>query len=511
MFNEFNKFVENSNDKDTNPNNPINQKNQIEKLNKWKEQNSIGKTEIEKTRDVINIVIINSKDRLYTNDQLTFDYKIDIMANSLTSGAISNSSNLARNLKNISSISIDNISLRNMYVDVDELHHLRDTNSAIITSRAPGSGNDSKNLRLQMLSDLPYIVIKIDDIDQTIAGSNKVINSSTGVMLIDDNFPHTNINSGIYSTDSSDNYVEYGNNGRNLIAARDRSHIYLRNSTEWQKVYFPNSRALLGSIGISFFTPQGKQIKLLNDYLTIHSIEQATITAASINSVRLTFSEFFSPEEYMIGDKIKIKDVSVRGNVSFTPALTDNSNKWQVSQTHIVSEANYTSGTGKNKGLIMKLVTDGNGDFNTTTSTILSFGPNISNGDTITLSDPGSSTNTATITIDSISADSNLQKDSFEAYLNREEGHTIINLNNSHTTSGVSSSAQLVNQIDIAYPFSINKTLGTSSISTKFGMGSASRYFLSGGTLINLNLQNLVTLKVTTKKMDDSMLAAKLI
>ena len=80
--------------------------------------------------------------------------------------------------------------------------------------------------------------------------------------------------------------------------------IYLRNSTEWKKVYFPNTRALLGSIGISFFTPQGKQIKLLNDYLTIHSIEQATITAASINSIRLTFSEFFSPEEYMIGDKI---------------------------------------------------------------------------------------------------------------------------------------------------------------------------------------------------------------
>ena len=510
MYNEFNNFIGNKNT-DPNPNNPINQKNQIKKLNIWKEQKESEKNKTEKTREVKNILIINSKDRVYTNDQFTFDYIIDIMANSLTSGSVSNSSNIARNLKNISAISIDNIALRNMYLDLNELHHLRDTNTSIITSYTQGQGYDSKNLRLQMLSDLPYIVLKIDDIDQTIAGSNKVINSSTCVMVIDDNFPNTNINSGIYSTDSSDNYVEYGNNGRNLVAGRDKSHIYLKNTTEWEKIYFPNTKALLGSIGVTFFTPQGKKINLLNDYLTLHAIEQTTISGAAINSIRLTFSEFFSPEEYMIGDKIKIKDVLIRGNVSFTPTLTDNSLTWKGTSTSIVSDSNYTSGSGKNKGLIMKLVTNESGDFDLTNSEILSFDPNLVAGDSVTLIDPGNMINTATVTIDSISHDTNLQNDALTAFLNRDEGHTIINLNNGHSTTGASTAAKFVNQIDIAYPFTIDKTLGTSSISTKFAMSSSDRYFLTSGSLIDLNLQNIVTFKVTTKKKDDSILAANLI
>ena len=97
--------------------------------------------------------------------------------------------------------------------------------------------------------------------------------------------------------------------------------------------------------------------------------------------------------------------------------------------------------------------------------------------------------NTATVT-GSISADTSLQSDALIAFLNREEGHTIINLNNGHSTTGVSTTAHLVNQIDIAYPFKFNKSLGTSSISTKFNVSSSDRYFLSNGTLINLDLQN---------------------
>lgn len=507
MFEEFNRFIVQNKDTDNNPNNPVNQKEKLESLKKLLQ----AEDKEEKTREIVNIVILNSKDRLYTNDQETFDYSIDIMANSLTAGSVSQSNNIMRNLKNISSISVDNISLRNTYLNLDELHHLRDTNTGIITSYTEGSGSNSKNLRLPMISDLPYLIVKIEDIDQTIVGSNNVINSATCMMLICSTFNHTNINSGEYSTDSSDNYVEFGNNGRNLVAGRDRSIIYLKNSTEWKKMYFPNTRALLGSIGVSFFTPQGEKLSFLNDYLTVHAIEQAQISGASRNSIRITTSEFFSPEEYMIGDKVKFKDVVIRGNVSFTPALTDNSNKWQASQTHIVSETNYTSGTGKEKNLILKLVTDGNGDFDTTNSKVLSFGPNLSAGNTVTLSDPGNTSNTATITIDSISADSNLQAGALQDFINRSEGHTIINLNNGHHNSGTSTSGFLVNQFDIPFPYKIDKTLGTTSQKSTFGMSASSKYFLTSGTLIDLDLQNTVTFKITTKKKDDSILEAKLI
>ena len=507
MFEEFNNFIVQTDNADSNPNNPVNQKEKIEYLKKLLESNDKNE---EKTREIINIVILNSKDRLYTNDQEAFDYSIDIMANSLTAGGISQSNNIMRNLKNISSISIDSISLRNTYLNVDEVHHLRDSNTGIITSETAGSGSNSKNLRLPMISDLPYLIVKIDDIDQTIVGSNNVINSATCMMIICSTFLHTSSNSGEYSTDGSDNFVEFGNNGRNLIAGRDRSIIYLKNSTEWKKMYFPNTRALLGSIGVSFFTPQGAKLKFLNDYLTVHAIEQVQISGASRNTIRITSSEFFSPEEYMIGDKVKFKDVVIRGNVTFTPALSNNSNKWQVSKTHIVSETNYTSGTGKEKNLILKLVTDGNGDFDTTNSKVLSFGPNLSSGNTVTLTDPGNTSNTAKITIDSIAADSNLQTGALQDFINRTEGHTIINLNNGHDNSGTSSTGFLVNQFDIPFPYNVNKVLGTTSQESTFGM-SSSKYFLTSGTLIDLDLQNTITFKITTKKKDDSILEAKLI
>ena len=67
MFNEFNNFIEN---KDTNPNNPINQSSKISKLNKWHDKKDAEKNKIEKTRDIVNIVILNSKDVDLKNNTL---------------------------------------------------------------------------------------------------------------------------------------------------------------------------------------------------------------------------------------------------------------------------------------------------------------------------------------------------------------------------------------------------------------------------------------------------------
>ena len=156
------------------------------------------------------------------------------------------------------------------------------------------------------------------------------------------------------------------------------------------------------------------------------------------------------------------------------------------------------------------MVTDGNGDFDTTNSKVLSFGPNLSSGNTVTLTDPGNTSNTAKITIDSIAADSNLQTGALQDFINRTEGHTIINLNNGHDNSGTSSTGFLVNQFDIPFPYNVNKVLGTTSQESTFGM-SSSKYFLTSGTLIDLDLQNTITFKITTKKKDDSILEAKLI
>ena len=88
-------------------------------------------------------------------------------------------------------------------------------------------------------------------------------------------------------------------------------------------------------------------------------------------------------------------------------------------------------------------------------------------------------------TIQAVSNSTVLTSVSSPEYLNRSEGHTIIALENS--TSSSPTSGFMFNQIIIAFPSKINKLLGTTSQTTKFGLSSTVN--ATTGTLINLNLQ----------------------
>ena len=95
-----------------------------------------------------------------------------------------------------------------------------------------------------------------------------------------------------------------------------------------------------------------------------------------------------------------VNDISELGSV-LTP-----SGAWQASQSHVDAAQSATSGSGS--GVKANITTDGDG--NPTVNSITYIGEGFAIGDTITFTDPGSSSNTATVTVTSIRTDDDANK-----------------------------------------------------------------------------------------------------
>jgi len=99
------------------------------------------------------------------------------------------------------------------------------------------------------------------------------------------------------------------------------------------------------------------------------------------------------------GMKINVSGITSEVSVSASsPQTVSSVTNFQASQTHTGINPDQTSGTGNLSTLEAKIVTDGNG---TPTITITTMGTGFDPGDTIRFTDPGSTSNTATITLSS--------------------------------------------------------------------------------------------------------------
>jgi len=229
------------------------------------------------------LLISNSKDRNYTNDQTTFQYYTDFSSS---------------HYKNIISISVLGVSMPNLYINLNELHGLYD--DSIITS---SNSANSKNIRLNKIIDLNYIHLNVSNLEGNMTGSNNEITKSSCVLISDDRKILSN-NSGFY-TSSSANAIEIGNIGNHVLANTSTDTIYFKNIVPWEKKY-STPIGSLNNISFSFTDPLGKPLSLMNDYLTISTI---SADGNSVTNLKLVTSEYFSPEEYKIGDTIIIKNM----------------------------------------------------------------------------------------------------------------------------------------------------------------------------------------------------------
>jgi hypothetical protein len=236
-------------------------------------------------------LVANSKDRNYKNNEETFNYNIIFGTNFNNNFSDNGTENayFSRNYNNIKTISIEGVLLPNLYLDVSELHGLK--------SEIGGFA-----VRLKKIRDLDYVTMNIDGYESNVDGTNKVINSASNVLIVDDTKERVN-NSGTSANQLAESIVV--GEGKNVVIGTNKSLLYMKNISEWSK-NFVNQMGSLNNINVSFFDPCGNKLLLQNDYLNITSVKLHTD-----GYIILTCSNYFSPEEYSIGDTIIIRSVQI--------------------------------------------------------------------------------------------------------------------------------------------------------------------------------------------------------
>jgi hypothetical protein len=155
---------------------------------------------------------------------------------------------------------------------------------------------------IKTIKDYQYIQVELLETDGIWNGTNNSINKSIGMMVPDD--IRCVLDEGTVISNNNDSYT--------------RNYIVFRNIVPCKKIYHPNPRNNLNLISLRFLDPQGNELKLLNDNLTINNVN-LEYQSDNIISIRL-ITNYFSIYEYKEGDTIilknfKFKEFSTEFNV----------------------------------------------------------------------------------------------------------------------------------------------------------------------------------------------------
>ena len=229
--------------------------------------------------DVSTSLLINSGDRNLESES-TFEYTIDF-------GHKSQGCSVNKVFKNIKSIRIENVIMPNFYIDLQNIHGLIDNN--MIKFNHNENIDSSYYFKFKQISDLPYIVLKINNINRNNVGTNNTFNESFSILRNDNTIVS---NSGMtlnYSVDSSQKIVLKDNYGKKLLPSDNTKIIQFKNmSTE--KNYSDSVKGILNDLKISFHYPSGELIKFMKDKINISSCSyyDSTVRVASTANLSLT-------------------------------------------------------------------------------------------------------------------------------------------------------------------------------------------------------------------------------
>jgi len=233
---------------------------------------------------------LNSQDRQLNGENTTFNFQI-ITDEQHTPGI--------SNLSDIKRIEIINVVIPNFYINMMEVLYLDYNN--FITSYT--NTTSSRALRTQRLSDIPYILLQIGNYNNDLnIGSNTSFRNKSFVLKVDSMEERMNKNSGTYEI-YNDLKVELGNINNSVLADTDKNVLtYVPMSDN--AINFPNSSNRLTNFNVILKTQNNKQLKYLNDSLIIKTI---SFPLATDKKIGLEFTQYFSTDEYGLGDKIIIK------------------------------------------------------------------------------------------------------------------------------------------------------------------------------------------------------------
>ena len=240
-------------------------------------------------------VYINSKDRNIDMEDTAFNFNVSF--NNLASGI-----KIITALTNVVKIELLELIMPDFYTNIEDTLFLY--SNGVITSKP---NDNSKNIRTQRLSDLPYIQIQLENMNNdNVVGTNNSINKSSFIMKLDEKIISTNQNSGYYTSSGTDN-IEIGNINNSIVAGTEKHIIRYKSADKCSIHYRENEMSKLANITFSVRDTLGHIFSYFNDSLSL-----STITYNETDKLfRLDTTELFSSDEYSLGDKIVINSATI--------------------------------------------------------------------------------------------------------------------------------------------------------------------------------------------------------
>jgi hypothetical protein len=259
-----------------------------------------------KTKEERKLVFINSKDINYLSKDTMYNFSINFSPGNSNGGG---NSSINMNFKNVTNIKFVDLVIRDSYLNMSEINGLY--NQGIISTNNVSVNADSYNPRLERISDLPYLVLELTDVNQLNYGSNNEINKSAFILKYDDD-KIIRDNSGDYSFNSNNKYTEFGNINNSIYAKTNNKLLYYKKYGELSMCFYPTPKGFLKNMKVVLKTPYGDVISKMNDYLTLATIEKD----GTDDIIKITMASYFSPEEYSLGDRIVFNQFIITGTLA---------------------------------------------------------------------------------------------------------------------------------------------------------------------------------------------------
>ena len=212
---------------------------------------------------------------------------------------------------------------------------------------------------------LPYVVLKIDEIDGLYSGTNDKIDKA---------FAHL-----IWDKDNTSEVVPADTITVSDFSRKNKRGFCLMAPLGLEKTYYPSPLAGLNRITLNLTTPSGKEINNHPDVLEIDSVKIQAIADKELSGskdfpykndnkiVKITTNTYFSNRFFKIGDNIIIKNFTNSGDSD--ELFKEFMNREEGH--YIINLQKEENGTEKNEGYINEIYISppGNLDFTQTTDT----------------------------------------------------------------------------------------------------------------------------------------------
>lgn len=323
-------------------------------LNSSDEETSSEEESEEQLETIIKnqYLVISSLDRNLNLSPKTFNYTVkfapvgdgleEITTNGVTTttnfvGQTNNTFILSQ-LRNIKSIQLMDLVIPNIPIDVAD----RSVTRYLVDTTYLNPSDTSRYSYYRTIKDLPYLLIKIDEIDNIWDGTNSGINSSIGIMKV---------------MLQPLNIIDQGYDKRTNGLGEDREvnsrvMLHYQNIKPWKKSYYPTPKNGINMFSIQILDNLGNQLNLVNDYLDIKNVSLDVVQIGTsgeynINKIKIITNKYFSYYEYQEGDLIIFKkfafDTSRTSSIFNINKLTSFINR---TEGHVIREIETTAHTG---------------------------------------------------------------------------------------------------------------------------------------------------------------------